>query len=127
MLFAEFMNDILLFIKKIGFLIKILLHFYAKTVIMSVIGASLISERRFFMKDLKKIFPLSFRFANYVVDLIIGIMLYILVGAIDGVLIGIVVTIPIIGIVAWILGLALDVYVLAGVVIEILAFLKVVK
>ncbi len=79
------------------------------------------------MDTLKKLFPLSFNFAKDVANLIIGILIYIVVGAIGGVLIGVVGAIPVIGIFARILGILLDVYVIAGIVIQVLVFAKVLK
>ena len=79
------------------------------------------------METLKKIFPLSFKYIGDIGKLIIGILVYLIVGALGGVLIGIVGAIPIIGILAWILGTALDVYVVAGIIIEILAHCKIIE
>ena len=36
-------------------------------------------------------------------------------------------SLPIVGIIAWVLGLAVDVYVLVGIIILVLAYLKIVK
>ena len=71
--------------------------------------------------DLKKIFPLSFKYKKDVTDLIIGIIIYVVLAAIGGALIGLV---PIVG---WIIGGILDLYVAVGVVLLILAFLKIIK
>lgn len=76
---------------------------------------------------MKQYFPLSFKFSNSVLNLIIGIVIYIVVGAIGGVAIAIVGAMPIIGIIAWVLGLALDIYVVVGIVLLLLAFFGVVK
>ena len=79
------------------------------------------------MENLKKIFPLSFKYIGDIGKLIVGILVYLIVGALGGVLIGVVGAIPLIGIVAKILGAALDIYVVAGIVIEILAHCKVIE
>ncbi len=71
--------------------------------------------------DLKKIFPLSFKYVKDITNLIIGIIIYVVLGAIGGVLIGLV---PIVGL---IIGGLLDLYVAIGVVLLILAFLKIIK
>lgn len=77
--------------------------------------------------DLKKLFPLSFKYIGSIGNLIIGILLYLVVGAVGGVLIGVVGALPIIGILAWILGALLDVYVVVGIVVQVLAYLKMIK
>ena len=76
---------------------------------------------------MKKYFPLSFKFSDSVLNLIIGLVVYIVVGAIGGVAIAIVGALPIVGIIAWVLGLALDIYVVVGIVVLLLAFFGVVK
>ncbi len=79
------------------------------------------------MDALKKIFPLSFKYTKDVANLIIGILIYIVVGIIGGVLIGIVGLIPFVGIVLALVGGLLDLYVVAGIVIQVLVFCKVLK
>lgn len=87
------------------------------------------------METLKKLFPLSFKRLDSVANLIIGILLYLVVGIIAGALIAlatlIVGWIPVIGtIIGWVLGLIgslIGLYVLAGIVIQILAYCKVIK
>ena len=87
------------------------------------------------METLKKIFPLSFKRVDTVANLIIGILIYLVVGIVAGVLIAlstlIVGWIPVVGlIIGWVLGIAsslIGVYVLAGIVIQILVFAKVIK
>ena len=78
------------------------------------------------MDIMKKFFPLSFKYTKSVVDLIVGIIVYILVGAIGGVAIFIASLIPVVGILVGIVGWILDVYVAVGVILLILAFLKVI-
>ena len=79
------------------------------------------------MENLKKYFPLSFRYIGDIGKLIVGILIYLVAGALGGVLIGVIGVIPIIGIVAGILGAVLDIYVVAGIVIQILAHCKLIK
>ena len=87
------------------------------------------------MEALKKIFPLSWKYTKDVANLIIGIILYVVVGIVAGALIALstllIGWIPVIGwLVAWALGVVgslIGVYVLAGIVIQILVFAKVIK
>lgn len=78
------------------------------------------------MKTLKNIFPLSFKWSKDVVGLIIGIVLYIVVAVLCGWAITLVGGIPVINILVPILGILLDVYCLVGLVLLVLAFLKVI-
>lgn len=87
------------------------------------------------MEALKKLFPLSFKRTDSVANLVIGILLYLVVGVIAGALIWLstflTVWIPVVGlIIAWILRVVsslVGIYVLAGIVIQILVFAKVIK
>lgn len=87
------------------------------------------------MDVLKKIFPLSFQKAGSVGDLIIGILLYLVVGIVAGALIWLATMltgwIPVVGaLVAWLVGIIaaiIDIYVVAGIVVLVLAFLKILK
>ncbi len=87
------------------------------------------------MQALKKIFPLSWKYTKDVANLIIGIILYVVVGIVAGALIALstllIGWIPVVGwLVAWALGVVgslIGVYVLAGIVIQILVFAKVIK
>ncbi len=87
------------------------------------------------METLKKFFPLSFKRLDSVANLVIGILIYLLVGLVAGALIAlstlIVVWIPVIGaIIGWALGVVsslIGLYVLAGIIIQILAYCKVFK
>ncbi len=79
------------------------------------------------MDILKKVFPISFKFANDVANLIIGIIIYVVIGAIAPVVLGILGFLPVIG---WILGIVaslVGIYCLAGIIIEVLVFAKVLK
>ena len=87
------------------------------------------------MKELKKWFPVSFDRAKSLGDFIIGLIIYVIVGALLGLLIGfagaITGWIPVVGtIIGWvlrILSILAEVYVVGGIVLLILAFLKVIK
>ena len=86
------------------------------------------------METLKKIFPLSFKYTKDVASLIIGILVYLVVGIIAGAVIwvaGLLTGIPVLGallaIVLRVIGSLVDVYVIAGIVIQVLVFVKVIK
>ena len=87
------------------------------------------------MDQLKKYFPLSFKKMDSVKELVIGILTYVCVGLIAGLVIwlGGAVTgwIPVVGtLVGWVLkivGAVVDIYVTVGVVLQVLVYLKVVK
>ena len=86
------------------------------------------------MDALKKLFPLSFKYTKDVPNLIIGILIQIVVGAIAGALIFLATMItgwiPVAGaLLGWVLGIVgslIGIYVLAGIIIQILAFCKVI-
>lgn len=79
------------------------------------------------METLRKLFPLSFKYADTVTNLIIGILIYLVGGAIGGAIIGILCHIPFLGIIFSLAGSLLSIYCFAGIVIEILVFAKVLK
>lgn len=88
------------------------------------------------MDTLKKFFPISFRYVDDGVCLAIGIILYVLMGIAVGALITVATLlvgwIPgIVGtVIGWVLGSLSSlagVYVLAGIILQILAFCKVIK
>lgn len=79
------------------------------------------------MNILKTLFPISFRFADSVANLIIGILIYLVGGAIAGAVIGFLSVIPVIGLIFSLVGSLLGIYSLAGIVIEVLVFVKVLK
>ena len=79
------------------------------------------------MDILKKLFPLSFTNKKDVVALIINVLIQLVVGIGIGVLIAIFVHLPIVG---WIIGICgglVDLYVLVGIILSILDYLKVLK
>ncbi len=87
------------------------------------------------MDALKKIFPLSFKRTDSVGNLIVGILIYLVVGIIAGALIGLAPAItgwiPAVGgLIGWVCGIIgglVDVYVLIGIVVQVLAFVGVIK
>ena len=79
------------------------------------------------MDTLKKLFPLSFKYVKSVSDLVIGILIYLVAGIVGGVVIGITALIPIVSILAGLVGGLLDLYVVAGIVILVLVYCKVIK
>ena len=79
------------------------------------------------MDILKKVFPLSFKYVGEVANLVIGIIIYVLVGIVGGAVIGLTASLPVVGIILGIVGALLDLYVTAGIVIEILVHCKVIK
>lgn len=78
------------------------------------------------METLKKYFPLSFRGTD-VPALIVSIIIYLVIDIVCGVVIGILALLPIIGFVFALLGSLVGLYALAGIVIAILYFVKVLK
>ena len=86
------------------------------------------------MDALKKIFPLSFKYTKDVPNLIIGILIQFVVGVLAGASIFIATKItgwlPLVGgLIGWALGVVgslIGLYVLAGIVIQILVYCKVI-
>jgi len=79
------------------------------------------------MDLLKKLFPLSFKCADTVANLVIGILIYVVAGAGAGVLLGWLSLIPLVGLIFSLISTVLGIYCLAGIVIEVLLFAKVLK
>lgn len=79
------------------------------------------------MDLLKKVFPISFKYADTVANLIIGILIYVVGNAVAGAVIGLLAVIPLIGWLFSLAGTLLGIYGTAGIVIEILIFAKVLK
>ena len=77
--------------------------------------------------DLKKFFPLSYKYSDTVSNLIIGILIYIVGDIIAGAVIGLLAAIPLIGWLFGIIGSLVGIYCRAGIVIEVLIFAKVLK
>ena len=79
------------------------------------------------MDLLKKFFPISFKYTDTVANLIIGILIYVIGKVVAGAVIGLLAGLPLIG---WLFSLAgslLGIYCVAGIVIEVLVFAKVLK
>ena len=79
------------------------------------------------MNFLKTVFPISFKFTGSVSNLIIGIIIYVLVGIVGGVVIALASYLPFVGFLCWILGSLVDVYVVGGIVILFLSHFNVIK
>ena len=86
------------------------------------------------MEALKKIFPLSFKRVDTASELTIGILIYVAMAIVVAIVIGIAgifTIIPVFGslicILLRIVGGAVDVYILAGVIIQILIFMKAIE
>lgn len=79
------------------------------------------------MDTLKKIFPLSFKFVDSVANLIIGILIYLIGDIVAGAVIGLLAKLPLIGILFGLVGSLIGLYCLAGIVILVLVYLKVLK
>lgn len=79
------------------------------------------------MELLQKIFPLSFKLSDTVANLVIGILIYVVGSAIIGAILGWLSLIPIIGVVFSLINTLFGIYCLAGIVIEVLVFAKVLK
>ncbi len=78
------------------------------------------------MDTLKKLFPFSFEVKD-VASLIIKIIVYLVAGAVIGFVLSILAKIPIIGIVVGLVGTLVEIYILAGIVIAVLDFCKILK
>ena len=79
------------------------------------------------MELLKKIFPLSWKYTQDITNLIIGILIYVVGGAIAGFIISILGQIPIIGFIFGLVGAVVGLYAFAGIVLQILIYTKVIK
>ena len=79
------------------------------------------------METLKKIFPFSFTEKKDVAALIINILIQLVVGIVAGVLIGILARIPIVDLVVGLVGGLVGLYALAGIIISVLDYFKVLK
>ena len=87
------------------------------------------------METLKKLFPFSFKKMESVADLIVGIIVYVVAAIIAGLVITVATFIggwipvvgAILGFVLGAVGTLVEVYVIAGIVIKILVYTKVIK
>ena len=78
------------------------------------------------MDTIKKLFPGAFK-AKDIKSLIIAILIYIVVGAVAGFVIGLLSAIPLLGLIFRILGTLVELYVLLGVIFSVLVFVGVLK
>ena len=74
----------------------------------------------------KKYFPHAFK-ANDVKDLIIGLVVYALIAFVAGLVLGLLGIIPILGFIFRVIGWLVEIYCIAGVILSILVFLKIVQ
>ena len=88
------------------------------------------------MDLLKKLFPISWKYQSEVKDLVIGIIIYVVAGAIGGVVLTVAGAIAgllpsilgvIVGALLGAIGGLVELYILAGIVLEVLLFAKVLK
>ncbi len=78
------------------------------------------------METVKKIFPQAFT-ATEVKPFVVALVIYLLIDIVCGFVIGLLAKIPLLGIIFGLLGSVVGLYALAGVVLSILVFLKVIK
>ena len=80
------------------------------------------------MDMLKKLWPTPFKIERKnLSSFLIQLIIFIVVCAVVGVLIGVLSAIPILGIIFWIVGSLLEIYSIVGVVLCVLVFLDVIK
>lgn len=78
------------------------------------------------MNLLKALFPFSFK-AKDTVNLVIAIVVYVLFGAVCGLVIGLLSKIPLLGIVFSLLGSIIGLYGLIGIILTILVYFNLIK
>lgn len=78
------------------------------------------------MDMLKKLFPHAFK-ATQLKSFIVTLIVYFLIDVVCGFVIGLLASLPLIGIVFSLLGSAVGLYALVGVILSILVFIKVLK
>ena len=79
------------------------------------------------MDFLKKLWPTPFKIKEKdVASFIVQLVIFVLICAVMGVLIGVLSAIPILGIIFWIIGSLMELYSLVGIVLCILKFLAIV-
>ena len=78
------------------------------------------------MDILKKVFPHAYK-ATDLTPFIITLIIYALVAIVGGFVIGLLVKLPIIGIISTLVGSLVSLYALVGIVLSILVFVKVLK
>lgn len=78
------------------------------------------------MDALKKFFPHAFK-ATELTPFIVSLVIYVLVDVVCGFVIGLLAKLPILGVIFSILGSVVGLYALAGIILSILVFVKVLK
>ena len=78
------------------------------------------------METIKRFFPHAFK-AVELKPLIFSLVIYVLIDVVCGFIIGILAKIPLLGIVFSIIGTAIGLYALIGIILSILVFLNVIK
>ena len=78
------------------------------------------------MDILKKVFPHAFKVTE-VASFVVTLIIYALVAIVGGFVIGLLVKLPIIGIIFTLVGSLVSLYALVGIVLSILVFMKVLK
>lgn len=80
------------------------------------------------MDLLKKLWPTPFKIEKKnLTSFLVQLIIFIVVCAVIGVLIGVLSAIPILGIIFWIVGSLLEIYSIVGIVLCVLVYLDVVK
>ena len=80
------------------------------------------------MDMLKKLWPTPFKIEKgNLASFIIQLIIFVVICAVVGVLIGVLSTVPVIGVIFWILGSLMELYSIIGIVLCVLVFLDVVK
>ena len=80
------------------------------------------------MDMLKKLWPTPFKIERKnLTSFLVQLIIFIVVCAVVGVLIGVLRSIPILGIIFWIVGSLLEIYSIVGIVLCVLVFLDVIK
>ena len=79
------------------------------------------------MELLKTVFPFSFQPKKDVAALVINILIYLAVGLVASLLIGLLSKINVLGVIVSLVGGLADLYVTAGVVLSVLDYTKVIK
>ena len=81
------------------------------------------------MDFLKKLFPVSFNCKDEPSKLVIGIIIYVVIGILGGAVLALtsLINLPLIGIICSFIGSLLELYTTAGIVLSILVFCKVLK
>jgi hypothetical protein len=79
------------------------------------------------MDTLKKLFPYSFKKKKTVSELIVNILIYLVAGILVGAVIGICSKIPVINLVTGLAGALVELYVLVGIVLSVLDYMKILK